>query len=324
MIPDTDERPRSNINRRDSMTIEHGERAAPGARDHSNSDLKSYFDFLFDNRWLIGVVTLIATLAGALYAFSTTPVYESNMTIHVEETSPNATKNILSEASSLFETKKPAIAEMELLRSRMVIAPAVDRLRLDIEVTPKYFPIARFWSAQADANELPDPGIFGHGGYVWGAERIDVSVFNVPAPMLNRAFVITAQGNNRYRLEDELKHRAWDGVVGTTIKAASGDGEIELRVEYLYAKPGAKFLLRRGSKQRVVTTIQNALNIVEQGKQSGVIQVTLQGESPTLVRNALNEIGREYLRQNLARKTEEAEKSLAFLNMQLPALKLEL
>jgi tyrosine-protein kinase Etk/Wzc len=28
----------------------------------------------------------------------------------------------------------------------------------------------------------------------------------------------------------------------------------------------------------------------------------------------LSEIGREYMRQNLARKTEEAEKSLAFLN----------
>jgi tyrosine-protein kinase Etk/Wzc len=38
----------------------------------------------------------------------------------------------------------------------------------------------------------------------------------------------------------------------------------------------------------------------------------------------LSEIGREYMRQNLARKTEEAEKSLAFLNQQLPILKRQL
>jgi tyrosine-protein kinase Etk/Wzc len=325
MTPDSDERPRSNVIRSHSIKSEHVERAVPElARDGSTNDLRSYFNFLFDNRWLIGVVSLVATLAGMLYAFSAKPVYESNMTIHVEETSPNATKNALSEASSLFETKKPAIAEMELLRSRMVIAPAIDKLRLDIDVRPKYFPIARFWSADADANELSTPGIFGYGGYVWGAERIEVAVFNVPEHMLNRALVITAQGNNRYRLKDETRHRAWDGIVGTTLTARSTDGDIELRVERLDAKPGAKFLLRRLSKQRVMATIQNALSTSEQGKQSGVIQVTLQGESPTLVRNALNEIGREYLRQNLARKTEEAEKSLAFLNMQLPALKLEL
>jgi tyrosine-protein kinase Etk/Wzc len=323
MTPDSDERPRSNVIRSHSLQSEHLERVAPDlARDGSNSDLKSYFNFLFDNRWLIGAVTLIATLAGVLFAFSAKPVYESNMTIHVEETSPNASKNILSEASSLFETKKPAIAEMELLRSRMVIAPAVDRLRLDIDVKPKYFPIARFWPA--DADELSDPGLFGYGGYTWGAERIDISIFNVPATMLNRAWVITAQGNNRYRLDDEIRHLAWEGIVGTTLTARSADGDIELRVDRLDAKPGAKFLLSRSSKQRVIATIQSALSIVEQGKQSGVIQVTLQGESPTLVRNTLDEIGREYLRQNLARKTEEAEKSLAFLNMQLPALKLEL
>jgi tyrosine-protein kinase Etk/Wzc len=142
--------------------------------------------------------------------------------------------------------------------------------------------------------------------------------------MLNRTLLLTALGNNRYRLQDEAAHRAWDGTVGTTMTARSGHGDIELRIERIDAKPGAEFLLRRLSKQHVIAALQKALNIAEQGKQSGVIQVTLQGESPTLVRNTLNEIGREYLRQNLARKTEEAEKSLAFLNMQLPALKREL
>ena len=325
MTPDTDKKPRSNIVRGDAFKSEHVERVVPGkVQDDSKSDLKLYFNLLFDNRWLISVVTLISALAGGLFAFSTKPVYESSMTIQVEETSPNPTKNILSEASSLFETKKTAIAEIELMRSRMVIAPAIDKLRLDIEAQPKYFPIVRFWSAVADGNELSDPGIFGYGGYVWGAEKIDVTAFNVPAFMLNRIFVIIAQGNNQYRLRDEMTKMTWGGKLGTTLTAQFGGGDIELRVERIDAKPGAEFFLRRLSQQRLIATIQRAMNVVEQGKQSGVISVTLQGETPAFVHSVLYEVGREYLRQNLARKTEDAENSLALLETKLPALKLEL
>ena len=93
-------------------------------------DLKSYFNILYDSRWLIGGMTGMVTTLAVLYALVAKPVYEANLMIHVEEESPNASKNILSEASSLFETKKAAIAEMELLRSRMVISRAVDNLQL--------------------------------------------------------------------------------------------------------------------------------------------------------------------------------------------------
>jgi tyrosine-protein kinase Etk/Wzc len=50
----------------------------------------------------------------------------------------------------------------------------------------------------------------------------------------------------------------------------------------------------------------------------------MQGGDPRYINRLLTEIGREYMRQNQARKTEEAEKSLAFLNQQLPVLKHQL
>jgi tyrosine-protein kinase Etk/Wzc len=78
------------------------------------------------------------------------------------------------------------------------------------------------------------------------------------------------------------------------------------------------------SRLAMVEAIQNALMISEQGKQSGIIEVKLQGENARRTFGLLSEIGREYMRQNLARKTEEAEKSLGFLNQQLPILKRQL
>ncbi|ATQ77794.1 tyrosine protein kinase [Massilia violaceinigra] len=287
-------------------------------------DLQGYVNILYDSRWLIGGVTALVTLLAIIYALVVSPVYEANLMIHVEEESPNASKNILSEVSSLFETKKAAIAEMELLRSRMVISHAVDNLQLFINVRPKYFPVVGFWFANRKSNELSEPGIFGRGGYVWGPEKAEVSVFEVPEAWYNREFTLTARGNGRYHLSGGALATAYEGIVGTTLRTRVGGASLELRVDRMRAQPGAQFRLMRSSRLAAIERIQTALVITEQGKQSGIIEVRLQGEDAQRINSLLGEIGREYMRQNLARKTEEAEKSLAFLNLQLPTLKRQL
>jgi tyrosine-protein kinase Etk/Wzc len=287
-------------------------------------DLKAYLHTLIDKRWLIGGITAFITLLAVLYALVAKPVYEANLMIHVEEESPNASKNILSEASSLFETKKAAIAEMELLRSRMVVSRAVDNLQLYIELRPRYFPVVGFWFASQNGGALSQPGLFGHGGYVWGGEKAEVPLFEVPDAWLGREFTLTALGGQRYRFSGGGQRIVFDGDVGLRYRVPTPDGTIELKVERMSANAGARFVLRRMSRLTLLQSVQNALLITEQGKQSGIIEVKLQGEDARRTHSLLSEIGREYMRQNLARKTEEAEKSLAFLNQQLPVLKRQL
>jgi tyrosine-protein kinase Etk/Wzc len=307
-----------------TLNMQWDPRAPDMAADDSAVDLKSYLNTLYHSRWLIGGITMLVTVMAVLYALVAKPVYEANLMIHVEEESPNASKNILSEASSLFETKKAAIAEMELLRSRMVVSRAVDNLQLYVEVQPKYFPIAGFWIANQARGELSEPGIFGWGGYIWGGERIEVAAFNVPVGLQNREFALTALDSKRYRFGGGGGAPVFDGTVGNRYLVPTADGNIELKVERMYANAGAQFRLRRMSRLGTIERIQNAMVITEQGKLSGVIEVRLQGDSSKRINQLLSEIGREYMRQNLARKTEEAEKSLAFLNQQLPILKRQL
>jgi len=287
-------------------------------------DLKGYLNTLYDSRWLIGSITAIITVVAVLYALVANPVYEANLMIHVEEESPNASKNILSEASSLFETKKAAIAEMELLRSRMVISRAVDNLQLYVDVQPKFFPVLGSWFASQNGASLSTPGLFGYGGFVWGGERTEVSVFEVPESWLNREFVLTARAGNRYRLSGGGQRIAFDASVGQRYRVRTPDGLVEIKVDRMLARPGARFKIKRKSRLGTIQAIQRAMVITEQGKQSGVIEVRLQGQNAERINGLLSEIGREYMRQNLARKTEEAEKSLAFLNQQLPILKRQL
>jgi tyrosine-protein kinase Etk/Wzc len=97
-----------------------------------------------------------------------------------------------------------------------------------------------------------------------------------------------------------------------------------LLVDRLAAQPGAQFILRRASRLATIEKLQTSMGIAERGKQSGIIGITLSGTSPQLTSNILNEIGNEYVRQNVERKSAEAEKTLAFLDRQLPELKQQL
>ena len=287
-------------------------------------DLRNHLHALYDSRWLIAFITTIIAVVAVIYALVANPVYEANLMIHVEEESPSASKNSLREASSLFETKKAAIDEMALLRSRMVVARAVDNLQLFIDVQPKYFPVAAFWFARQNSGLLSKPGFLGYGGYVWGRETAEISVFNVPEALVNREFVITAQGHQRYRISGGVQRIVFDGLVGDRYVVQTPYGPVDIRIDSMQANPGAVFYLKRRSRLDTIEAVQNAMVITEHGKQSGVIEVKLQGENAHKINAVLSELGREYMRQNLARKIEEEEKSLAFLNQQLPVLKRQL
>jgi tyrosine-protein kinase Etk/Wzc len=292
--------------------------------DDSNLDLKTYLNVLLDHRWLIILLTCTTGVAALLLALNSRPVYEANMMIHVEEASPTVTKNILSDTSSIFETKKTALAEMELLRSRMVIAPAVDKLHLDIDVQPRYFPVIGAWLAQRSSPRRFKPALLGNGPYVWGGENIAVSLLQLPGDMAHDDLLITSLGDRRFTLSNEIRHLEARGEAGRLLVIDTAHGKVELLVDRLEAGPGAQFTLRQLSKSRVIEQLQNTVTVAEEGKQSGIITVKLQGNDPELISKTLNEIGQQYISHDFSRKTEEAQKALSFLNAQLPALKSQL
>jgi tyrosine-protein kinase Etk/Wzc len=291
-------------------------------QDEDEIDLASLLDTLFDHRWLIVGIALGITLLGVAYAFMAKPVYQANFLVQVED-SPTSSKNILGDVASLFDVKTVATTEIEILRSRMVVSRAVDNLRLFINARPKYFPLVGAWLAKKN-EALSTPGLLGYGGYAWGAEQIDVSIFNVPAELEDHEFVITVEGGGQFRVAESSKHIEFRGKTGSTLNIPTSSGNIELRVESFAAKPGAQFKLTRNSRLDTIQQLQKDLMIEEKGKQSGVISVTLDGTDPELTAGILNQISREYVQQNLARKSEDADKSLTFLEGELPSLKQKL
>jgi tyrosine-protein kinase Etk/Wzc len=296
--------------------------AAPPAINDDGIDLVEYWDIIVDSRWIVVGITALALVIGIGYAVLARPIYQSNLLIQVED-SAGSTKNLFGDAASLFDIKTPAAGEMEILRSRMVLGRAVDATKMYIQARPRYLPIVGGWLARR-ASELSNPGFLGLSGYVYGSEKIKLTRFEVPASLEGTKFRLTASGNGNFALShSELPH-ALLGKVGAPLVADTPAGTVSLVVSALDGKPGAQFDLIRHSDLSTVDALQTSLKLVEKGRQSGVIEATMQDADPKQLTTILNEIGRQYVHQNVERKSAEAEKMLAFLDVQMPQFKKQL
>ncbi|WP_455286069.1 polysaccharide biosynthesis tyrosine autokinase [Cupriavidus necator] len=292
-----------------------------GADDREKAvDLTAYLDLLARYRRTFLAVAGLVIGVGLVYALAAKPVYRTDMTVQVEESTGNGASKLAASVSPVFDVKPAASAEIELLRSRMVVGKAVDNLRLYIEAAPRYFPL--IGPAIANFNpELSRPGLFGWGGFAWGHESITVPQLDVPAPMEERKIMLTALGDNQYRVRFASDNAEATGTVGTPLAITTASGTVTMLVSQLDGRPGSQFVLRRLPRSAAITRLQERLMISERGKQSGVLGVSLEGISPSMTAAVLNEIGNAYVDQNLRRKGAEAEKSLAFLEQQLPVLR---
>lgn len=296
---------------------------APAAEKNDDAiNIQEYWDIAVDSRWLIAAVIAGFLTIGAAYAFLAKPVYESNLLIQVEDSAGSA-KSFLGDAASLFDVKTPASAEMEIIRSRMVVGQAVDATRLYIDASPNYLPVVGHWLARS-AKKLSDPGLIGFGGWVTGAERIEIGAFDVPQQFEGSRFLLTLTKQGRYSVAHPDLAEPLEGSIGVPLSGSTPEGSIKLLVNTLEGKPGAQFEVVRNSRLETIETLQENLKLSEKGRQSGVIDVTLQESNRDKLTLILNEIGQQYVRQNVERKAAEAQKTLSFLDLQLPQFKKQL
>src|SRR4051812_43658024 len=108
--------------------------------DESGINLVEYWDIIVDNRWLVGSVLALALAAGGTYAFLAKPVFEGNLLVQVEDNVGN-TKDVLGQAAGLIDVKTATSAELEIIRSRLVLGRAVDSTRMYIIARPRYLPL---------------------------------------------------------------------------------------------------------------------------------------------------------------------------------------
>jgi len=117
-----------------------GSAMLPLPDEEDSTNLLDLLDVVLDQRWVIAAATAVVLALGGAYAFMATPIYEANTLIQVEDIKGGGMGGMLGDTGSMFDIKSPASAEMEILRSRLVVGQAVENLKLNLVVTPSTCP----------------------------------------------------------------------------------------------------------------------------------------------------------------------------------------
>ncbi|MFZ5533962.1 MAG: polysaccharide biosynthesis tyrosine autokinase [Pseudomonadota bacterium] len=291
-------------------------------------DLRELFGILLAGKWIIAAVTAMAAVLGVLYALTSTPVYQANALVQVESRGSSTVLDELQNLSSLAGQESPGQTEIQILKSRYVSGQVVDHLVLDIDAEPRRFSILgrTFSPVATPSGELANPWL-GLDRYAWGGEILTVKRMKVPDAWLGRNLKLVALGGDQFKLLDPEENAVLTGRAGelaTAGKGGDGTPKVEIFVQELVARPGTEFMVTRKSRLETIEALRERLTISEQGKGTGILQLSLEGENPAEIAGILNAIARTYLRQNVERRSAQAEESLRFLDEQLPKLKSEL
>lgn len=294
-----------------------------GTRDNDQDsiDLLGIFGSLIDQKWLIGALTGAFMVTGVAYAVLATPVYLANALVQVE---PKKNDMLgFSDLNSMLGGQSPSVTEIGIIKSRAVIGKTVDDLRLDIDVTPNTFPlIGGFLSRRyrGDSETSVAPPRFGLNSYAWGGERLEFTRLQLPKDLLGKKLTLIAGEQQRFQLFGENDNLLAEGVAG---EAFVNDG-VEGQIARLSANPGTRFQVVRNPRIVTIQGYQDALDISEQGKESGIIRLALASSDAAEAVKILNKIASLYVEQNVRRTSAEAAQSLAFLQSQLPQVKRDL
>lgn len=274
-------------------------------------DLVELFQLFFHRKGLIAAITFLGALIGLIVAYASTPIYRADALIQLEEKSSSGMA-LSTDLSSLFSDSPQSVAEIEILQSRMILGQVIADLHLQNHAAPKRLPIiGNFLSRYS----FPDPQLSFISSYAWHDEAIDLGRLEVPDILLDTPITLTYLGDGRYELGLEASAPVI-GRVGEILKRPQLG--ITVLVNSITGIPGREYTIYKSSFANTLRDLKSQYTIVEKGKGSSLIQLSLQSPYPEQARRILKRVSEVYLLQNVNRNAAEADNSLTFIQEQLP------
>jgi len=303
------------------MTAQPSNKSKNTAQPTQEIDLMALLGALLDRKYFIAGITALFMFVGVVYAVLSTPVYQATAMIQVED--GGASVPGFDDMAGMFESTSAAVTEIELLKSRSVIGEAVDTLKLDIIAKPKLFPfVGEYYFRKfnpVDNKDLAEPK-FGANSYAWGGESINVFRFDVPPRAIGSPFKLVTGEKNGFVLLNLDDEQILKGRVGEDLS----NGAFSLTVRSLNARPGTEFIIYRKDKLNTILDLQSSIIAIEKVRDSGIVDLSFQSSNPSYAESSLHKVASIYVRRNVERNSAEAQKSLEFLEVQLPEIKKQL
>ncbi|MDR6680341.1 polysaccharide biosynthesis tyrosine autokinase [Pseudomonas oryzihabitans] len=274
---------------------------------------------LFVARKFIAGVVITAGLLGTLYCVITPPVYRANALLQIESQKSDIFGS--SELSLLLGSSSSSAAEIEIIKSRTILAKAIQSLGLDVDIEPVRFPliggaIAR-WLTPEDAS--PVAPVLGLSSYDWGGSQLVISQLEVPSALEYQPLSLVVEDEDSYALYQD-DHLLLSGRVGERVERQG----VVIRVERLIANPDVRFQVTKTPALFAALDLQEQLDVTERGKDTGVLNAALDSADFFQAKALLQRILELYVQQNRDRVSADAAASLVFIKNQLPKVKADL
>ena len=280
-------------------------------------DLGQLVGVLIDRWTLIVGATALFGLGGIFYAFSAVPVFQADALVQVEEEKQGLDVAAML-GGDLGTGGSTTKAEIEIIQSRMVLGEAVQRTGSDITVTADRMPV--IGSFLSNLGLVSGPLGSDHG-YSWAHDEITVTRFDVPDYALNLPHSVEFLDQDRFTLGlDGVP--VLEGRVGQT--ATDDDGLYRVFIQSKTGPSAGSFSVTRMDQLSAIEELRERLTVAERGKDTGILSVTLDSPSRREASETLQQIVQIFLKQNVDRLSEEAERQLAFLEKQIPNVRGEL
>lgn len=208
----------------------------------------------------------------------------------------------MGEMGAVLDLASPADAEIELIKSRMVLSHVVEAEKIYMGARPI--------------------GVWDRITHREG--RMDLDSLRIPQKAQSKKWTAVAKSKDEYQIVSPEGTPVLEGHVGDIVQAVYEGDTLAIRVKHMKAYAGQRFSLWKISPLKAEKALMGSLNVMEKGRQTGIISVRYSHRHPDRAASILNTIAKTYLRQNVEMRSAEAEKTLEFLEGQLPGVKAKL
>ncbi|SCC72439.1 polysaccharide biosynthesis tyrosine autokinase [Acinetobacter albensis] len=282
-------------------------------------DLKQLFFSLITQWKLIALCMILSLVCALLYLRITPNTYAVDALVQVEE-NKGASAALLGDLSSMVEQKQPAQAEIEILKSRLVLGSVIKTLNLDLKISGTENGFFDRLLSPHDYQTSYNPKFI---VFKDDAKSFDVRQFEIPSYYLDKNLLLKFK-DKQFTLTDSTTNQI---VLTAPINQAS-----QLNSEYgtwkvaIYTQSTLKdtYHIQKMSLPAAMNSITSNYSVAEKGKLTGILGLNYQGEDKQHITQVLNAILVAYSQQNIERRSAETAQTLKFLDEQLPELKQQL
>jgi tyrosine-protein kinase Etk/Wzc len=299
-------------------------------QDDDTISLVDILDNVLFYRWHLIAVTILAIVFSVAYAIMATPIFTADTLIQVDDRKGGSMLGALDKVTDPFSAlggKSPVVDEIEIIQSRTVIGAAIEKLQVNINISvDNRMPIIGGWLARV--LEPEDKGLVKPPvtwlSYAWGGERLDIDYINLPRTLYGEPLLLTIGEDRTWQLKVKESGRELVKGQGSGELMSADEGQFQIQLGAFAALPKTVFEITVLSLQSEIRRVLGSLTVTEAKRGSNLIDMTYQSSDPAFASQMLNTIADVYLRQNLDRRSAEAEKTLDFLKRELPIFRKKL